>query len=57
MYAVHIPEYMADCYDVKKETNTPTGVYSIKPRGLNEVIQVQCDMGTDDGGWTVKKRF
>ena len=48
-----VPEYYMDCYDIHKQTDKPTGIYDINPRGVNETFKVMCDMDTDNGGWTV----
>ena len=45
---------MVDCNDInEKQGDQPSGIYTIQPRGLNETIEVKCDMETDGGGWTV----
>ncbi|XP_052096486.1 fibrinogen-like protein A [Mytilus californianus] len=34
-----------------KNTNDPSGVFTIQPEGVNTGIAVYCDMNTDNGGW------
>ncbi|CAC5392307.1 Fibrinogen-like protein A,Ryncolin-4,Angiopoietin-related protein 7,Angiopoietin-related protein 1,Ficolin-1-B,Ficolin-2,Ryncolin-1,Fibrinogen-like protein 1,Ficolin-1,Tenascin-X,Tenascin-N,Ryncolin-3,Fibroleukin,Fibrinogen C domain-containing protein 1,Ryncolin-2,Techylectin-5B,Fibrinogen alpha chain,Ficolin-1-A,Tenascin,Angiopoietin-4 [Mytilus coruscus] len=34
-----------------KNTNAPSGVFTIQPEGVNTGIEVYCDMSTDNGGW------
>ena len=47
-----------DCFDIhKNHTDKPTGIYNVTPSGMNQAIEVKCDMDTDNGGWTVTILF
>ncbi|KAJ4939604.1 hypothetical protein JOQ06_029048 [Pogonophryne albipinna] len=47
-----------DCSDIyNQSSNTrPTGVYTIYPIGSTSAVQVNCDMDSLDGRWTVFQR-
>ena len=42
---------LSDCLDLLNAGKTKSGVYSIQPGETS--VTVQCDMETDNGGWTV----
>ena len=43
-----------DCADVRASGNTKTGIYNVSLGG--NIIQVFCDMTTDNGGWLVSEQ-
>ncbi|XP_007901156.1 angiopoietin-related protein 1a [Callorhinchus milii] len=45
-----------DCYHVWQAGYANSGMYLIKPSGTDEIMQVWCDHGHDQGGWTVIQR-
>lgn len=42
-----------DCSDILKCWSTISGEFTIYPEGIG-ALEVQCDMDTDTGGWTVR---
>ncbi|KAK6484440.1 angiopoietin-related protein 1-like [Huso huso] len=45
-----------DCYHVRKAGYTTSGIYLIKPDNSDGPMQVWCEHGLDNGGWTVIQR-
>jgi len=46
----------SSCLDLKNDNGAAvSGVYTIQPAGLNELVDVYCDMETDGGGYTFLK--
>lgn len=51
----HLPY---DCFDIYKNGQHQTGVYSIYPsKDLSKPVRVKCDMDLKGGGWTVTKQI
>ncbi|GBN68261.1 hypothetical protein AVEN_69506-1 [Araneus ventricosus] len=51
-------EKLMDCAEVLENGNTESRVYTIRPRSRfaeRASIDVQCDLVTEGGGWTVKR--
>ena len=47
--------FILDCATLKKSGFSSSGIYSIDPDGKG-LMNVSCDMETDEGGWTVIQR-
>ncbi|XP_039590447.1 angiopoietin-related protein 1a [Polypterus senegalus] len=45
-----------DCYHVRNAGYAASGIYLVKPENSNSVMQVWCEHGLDNGGWTVIQR-
>ncbi|XP_043941159.1 angiopoietin-related protein 1 [Protopterus annectens] len=45
-----------DCYHVKESGYSNSGIYLIKPEGVQGLMQVWCEHSLDIGGWTVIQR-
>ncbi|XP_051929198.1 angiopoietin-related protein 1a [Hippocampus zosterae] len=45
-----------DCFQVRKAGHTTSGMYLLKTDGSERLIQVWCEHGLDNGGWTVLQR-
>ena len=43
-----------DCSQVLARGVTMSGMYTVKPLDSSRPLQVDCDMDTDGGGWTVR---
>ncbi|XP_038640837.1 angiopoietin-related protein 6 [Scyliorhinus canicula] len=45
-----------DCLQVSEEGHESSGIYLIKPKTVNRLMQVWCEHQQDPGGWTVIQR-
>ncbi|MBN3314981.1 ANGL1 protein, partial [Atractosteus spatula] len=45
-----------DCYQVRQAGHSTSGIYLLKPDGSDRLMQVWCEHGLDNGGWTVIQR-
>ena len=59
MYSVRLLEFaniekIRDCADLVDVSDKESGIYQIHPYRSQEGLFVQCDLDTDDGGWTVR---
>ncbi|XP_051898131.1 angiopoietin-related protein 6 isoform X2 [Pristis pectinata] len=45
-----------DCLQVLEEGHRANGIYLIKPKNINRLMQVWCEQQRDTGGWTVIQR-
>uniref|UniRef100_UPI00398F11A4 angiopoietin-related protein 6 n=1 Tax=Pristiophorus japonicus TaxID=55135 RepID=UPI00398F11A4 len=45
-----------DCLQVLEDGHRSNGIYLVKPRNVNRLMQVWCDHQQDSGGWTVIQR-
>ncbi|XP_073478634.1 angiopoietin-related protein 6 isoform X1 [Aquarana catesbeiana] len=42
-----------DCYDALLGGQTTSGIYLLKPRNSNQIMQAWCEQSNNGGGWTV----
>ncbi|XP_067829065.1 angiopoietin-related protein 2-like [Heptranchias perlo] len=45
-----------DCLQVLEDGHRSNGIYLVKPRNVNRLMQVWCEHQRDPGGWTVIQR-
>ncbi|XP_078285794.1 angiopoietin-related protein 6 [Rhinoraja longicauda] len=45
-----------DCLQVLEEGHTANGIYLIKPKNVNQLMQVWCEQQKEAGGWIVIQR-
>ena len=46
-----------DCADVQTKGSRYSGLYTVYPEGLEEGVEVFCDLNTEGGGWTVRREI